>query len=61
MSKISKEEAREMVDEGDKYLRVVEYSLEQLPRTPGRDVAERGVEQVKEGLKQIRKESEGGT
>jgi hypothetical protein len=57
-SKITKEEAQGLTKDLGNYHRLSEYSISQLPRTPGRDKVERGLETVKEGLSEIKKEVE---
>lgn len=58
MSKIDKDEAAGLLKEADDHLKVTEYVVRELPRTPGRDVAEEGARRLREGLEQIKKEAE---
>lgn len=60
MAKLTKEEASGLQRDAQTYVGLLEYAVKQLPRTPGRDVAERGLSEVREGLAQVRHESEGG-
>jgi hypothetical protein len=57
-NKISREEAGEMVREADDHLKVTEYMIENLPKTPGREAAKEGARKCREGLEQIKKEAE---
>lgn len=56
--KIDKEETEALVADSEKLATVIEYCVQQLPRTPGRDVAQRGVDELRRGLVQIRREAE---
>ncbi len=57
-SKIDKEETEGLVSDSEKLATVIEYCVQQLPRTPGRDCAQRGVDEIKRGLSEIRREAE---
>ena len=58
MAKWSKEEVSEFVGEVSRYTGYSERQLHQLPRTPGRDKVQRGLDQVREGLTEIKREAE---
>lgn len=58
MSKLTKEEAATFIEEADTHTRLAEYSVQQLPRTPGRDTVQKGLDDVKRGLDRVRREAE---
>lgn len=58
MGKIDRGEAAEQIKEAGTYTGVVEYHVRQLPSTPGRATVERGLEQVRKGLTEIKREAE---
>jgi hypothetical protein len=58
VSTITREEAAGLIKEAEDHLKVTEYCVRELPRTPGRDAAEEGAKRLRRGLEQIKKEAE---
>lgn len=50
MSKLTREEAAELLHEASRYLDVAEHTIRELPPTPGRSEAEQGIAQTRRGI-----------
>jgi hypothetical protein len=58
MSKITKPDAKDWINDTEYYVNYTETAVKHLPRTPGRDTVEEGVALVRRGLATIKKEAE---